>query len=545
MAAPARRPFWRDLWHGSPFYALALKGRAPARLARLAPAPYPGSAERGAAIAAGKIVCAGRALSAERPDWFAADLTPAARLELNAFDWLDDLAALANEPAQARARALVEDWIADNPGWRPGAWDAEATGRRLAAWLAHAPFLSRGEGDRLGPQLLESASRQARHLARAFRDTPAGLARLAALRGLAYAHACGLLPARGAEAVARRTAGEIRNQLLDDGFHAARGAGAQLEALGALADIRMAIESAGGTVPEGVNRAIERLAPAVRFFRHGDGGLALFEDGHAEDAARIDAVLARAQWPDPPPERAPSAGYERVAADRLLLVVDSGVPAARGFDAHAHAGTLSFEMSSGRERIVANCGAGPRDDSEWSLALRATAAHSTLTIEDTSACEPVPGGLKNRIANVGATRDEADGNVWLDLSHDGYVGLFGFVHRRRLFVARDGADVRGEDALVPATGAVPSPSARFAIRFHLAPGIQASVIQNGAAALLRTASGQAWRLQVAGAVLDLAESVSFAQRGSARRAEQLVAAATAGAQGTSIKWAFKRVAAGK
>jgi hypothetical protein len=104
---------------------------------------------------------------------------------------------------------------------------------------------------------------------------------------------------------------------------------------------------------------------------------------------------------------------------------------------------------------------------------------------------------------------------------------------------------RDRKALVPAAGAVPAPSARFAIRFHLAPGIQASLIQNGAAALLRTASGQAWRLQVAGAALDLAESVSFAQRGSARRAEQLVAAATAGAQGTSIKWAFKRVAAGK
>jgi uncharacterized heparinase superfamily protein len=541
MARARHRSGWSDFWNGTPFYALLIGGRTVARLARLAPEPLPGLRARGDAIVAGKLVCAGRALASERPDWSAADLSQAALEELNAFGWLDDLAAVASEAAQTRARALVEDWILANPKWRAGLWDAETTGRRLTAWLGHAPFLSRGEGDRLGPMLLQSATRQARHLARCVGKAPRGLPRLHALKGLVYAHGCGLLDERALGAVAQRLAIEAQRQLEPDGFHASRGARAQLEALSVLADARLAIEAANANVPEALHRAIEKLAPALRFFRHGDGGLALFENSNVETAALVDTVLVRAQWPDPPPERAASIGFERVIADRVLLFVDAGPPPEAGFDRHAHASALAFELSSGKERIIANCGAGPQDDSEWALALRATAAHSTLTLEDTSSSEPIPGGLRRRVGKVSAARDEADGNVWLDLSHDGYVADFGFVHRRRIFVAGDGLDVRGEDSLLPAQGATPSPSARFAIRFHLYPDIQASIIQNGAAALLRTPRGQAWRLQIAGAALELGESVSFAQRGSARRAEQLVAAGTAGAQGMSVKWAFKRI----
>ncbi|MCA3246917.1 MAG: heparinase II/III family protein [Azospirillum sp.] len=543
---PKARSRLADAWHGSFVYGLLIGGRAPARLARLAPPPLPGSPERGAAIVGGRLVCGGRALKPERPDWTAPDLSAAAALELNAFEWLDDLAALGSELAQARARALVEDWILAHRGWTKGAWDPEPTGRRLAAWLAHAPFLSRGEGDPLGPMLLDSAARQARHLARVALDAPVGLARLAALKGLIYAHGCGLLAAGRLPELAAALAREAARDVLDDGFHAARGPSAQLRALACLVDSRIALEAAQARTPETLHRAIEKLAPATRFFRHGDGGFALFNDSTEEEPTAIDAVLARAQWPDPPLPRAAAAGFDRLAAERVVLIVDTGAPASGAYAAGAHAGMLAFEMSVGKERVIVNCGAGPRDDSDWSLALRATAAHSTLCAEDADSATVAPGGLLTRPATVTATREEADGNIWLDASHDGYAGRLGFVHRRRLFLAGDGQDLRGEDSLLPAEGKTPAPAqTRFDIRFHLHPDIQVSVIQNGAAALLRTASGQAWRLQVAGARLDMTESVYFGRKGSARRGEQIVARAISGPAGATVKWALKRIAGSK
>jgi uncharacterized heparinase superfamily protein len=542
----ATRSRLADAWHGSFLYGLLIGGRAPTRLARLAPPPLPGSVARGEAIVAGRLVCAGRSLKPERPDWTAPDLSRAAVVELNSFEWLDDLAALGSELAQARARALVEDWILAHRGWTPVAWDPEPTGTRIATWLEHAPFLSRGEGDALGPLLLESAARQARHLARVAMDEPTGLGRLQALKGLVYAQACGVVNGGGLPALADAMARAAGMDLLIDGFHASRSPSAQLRALTCLVDARAAIEAASARTPEALHRAIEKLAPAVRFFRHGDGGFALFNDSNEEESAAIDAVLTRAQWPDLPSPRAGGAGFDRIVADRLVLIADCGLPVDGNYAAQAHAGTLSFELSCGKERLIVNCGAGPRDESDWSLALRATAAHSTLCAEDADSSPVAPGGLLSRPGRVDANREDADGNVWLDMAHDGYVGRLGFVHRRRLFIAGDGQDLRGEDSLVPVDGKPPVlQSTRFDIRFHLHPDVQASVIQNGAAALLRLPSGQAWRLQTAGARVDLAESVYFGKRGSARRSEQVVATALAGAQGATVKWAFKRIAGGK
>ena len=67
-----------------------------------------------------------------------------------------------------------------------------------------------------------------------------------------------------------------------------------------------------------------------------------------------------------------------------MLIVDCGAPPPPGVDRYAHAGTLSMELSVGRDRMIVNCGALPAGRPEWRDATRATAAHSTLVIADTN-----------------------------------------------------------------------------------------------------------------------------------------------------------------
>jgi uncharacterized heparinase superfamily protein len=80
-----------------------------------------------------------------------------------------------------------------------------------------------------------------------------------------------------------------------------------------------------------------------------------------------------------------------------------------------------------------------------------------------------------------------------------------------------------------------------AIRFHLHPDMQVSLIQSGGAALLRARSGAAWRLRAAGASIELAESIYLGRRGEARRSEQVVLTAALAGDTTSVKWALRRV----
>ena len=111
--------------------------------------------------------------------------------------------------------------------------------------------------------------------------------------------------------------------------------------------------------------------------------------------------------------------------------------------------------------------------------------------------------------------------------------------------AAGGDDIRGEDALnrIEDSGNNTRPARGFALRFHLHPTVQASLVQNGSAVLLRLPSGIGWRLIAEGGTLSLAESVYLGTADDVRRTEQVVVSGTleAGATAARVKWALKKV----
>jgi uncharacterized heparinase superfamily protein len=534
-----RSPGWRDriatYVYASPLYALTLRAEPPKRLKRLPPAPWPGDAERGRGILAGRFACAGHTVNPQRPDWYADSLNGDALADLHGFGFLDDLAAAGGEAAQACARALIGSWLDAERPWHPVASAPEVAGQRIASWLAHAKFIVQPQDDRLGPRILASLTRQLRHLARVMGRGREGVARLRAIRGVVYASLCGLDDERRAAAAYKLLRRELRRQILADGGHIERSPLAQLAALAMLVDLRdMALDS-DQSVPSELAAAISRMAAMTRFLRHGDGGLPQFNGAYEYGPAVIDAVLLRSGVKGKAADSAPQTGFQKLTGERALVFMDVGAPPPTGFDHEAHAGTLSFEMSWGQERIIVNCGARPSRDASWRNAQRATAAHSTAVVDDTNSSEVLPtAGFGRRPEHVESTREEDGGNVWVTGTHDGYKALFGLVHQRRLYLSANGEDFRGEDTL---TGAH---AGSFAVRFHLHPEIQVSVIQNGGAALLRAPSGTAWRFIASGGKIELAETIYLGRRGEPRRAEQIVVSGAV-SHGAAVKWAFRRI----
>jgi uncharacterized heparinase superfamily protein len=348
---------------------------------------------------------------------------------------------------------------------------------------------------------------------------------------------------RGRELLER----ELAAQVNPDGSHIERSPAAHLEVLRHLIDLAGAYAGAREEPPEALEGAITAMAPVLRLYQHGDGGLALFNDSNEEDLDLINAVLLRAGGTHLTSDEAPKIGFARMTAGRTTVIVDAGPPPAAGFDVRAHAGTLSFELSVGSERMIVNCGAHARAP-EWQVAQRATAAHSTLVVEDTNSSTVLisggkPQGLLRRPKATTCRRDEADGNVWLEASHDGYLANYGVIHRRRLYLAADGDDFRGEDQLVAGAHGTRRALA-FALRFHLHPEVQASMAQDGKAVLLRLPGRSGWRLRVTAGDVTLAESVYMGRRGVVRRSQQIVIAETMPeskpSEGAMVKWALTR-----
>jgi len=485
------------------------------------PEAWPGDAERG------------RDRIGAKPRW---------NESAHRFSFLADLAALASEEGGRAARELTADWLKRFERIEDVAWRPDVTGDRLYAWIAFYEFLAAGPGDAaLRQALLQSLARQMRHLARAWRHA-SGLARLRALRGL-VAGAAAVEDKRRLGRAREFLARECKIQVLPDGGHPSRSPFAVLAALSTLIEARDALQAASAEIPAALLSAIDRAAPLLRFFRHGDGKLALFNGSSEGNAATVERVLQRSQSGAKPPPRAPYMGYERLQAGESLVILDCGTIPPRSWDENAHAGSLALEMSVGTERILVNCGARLRVENRaemdrWRAAMRATAAHSTLILADTSSAEIGPDGHFVGPAFAAASKRSAEnGGQYVWASHDGYRAAFGLSHSREIYLSGDGGDLRGEDRLEPAGPG--NPGRGFAIRFHLHPEIQASVDASGEGVNLRLPGGGSWRFKASGAALNLAESV-YLGTGFLRRGQQVILSGFAGPDGVSVKWGMRR-----
>ena len=492
---------------------------------------WPGDPARGARLLKGEMESGGGVLALQPGAWGDSMASPALLATAHSFHWLRDLRALGTDAARARARALLADWLtipADALARRP-----DVAGARLAAWLGHYDFFAASADDAFRQRMMARLVADARALAADLPAEQLDARALTALKGLIAAAVA--LPDQAAflTRALRFLPQELARQVLPDGCHAERSPAVQLTALQDLVEIRALLQAAQAQAPAALASAIERMGPALRAMRCGDGGLALFNGSKEEQPALVEQVLAQAGRTGRSPVSLAEGGFQRLQAGRTVLLVDCGRPPPHGVDRMAHAGALSFEMSVGRERVIVNCGAAPAAGQQWRDACRATAAHSTLVIADTNSAELRPDGLGRQPEKVEAQRQEANGAHWLEASHDGYRKPFGALHRRRLYLAESGEDIRGEDG-VEATSPQP-----YTLRFHLHPAVSANLQQDGEAVLMRLASGGGWRLRAEGARMTLEESIYLGGL-EPKRSEQVVL--TGYADGPQqVKWAISKV----
>jgi uncharacterized heparinase superfamily protein len=547
---PVPLPFGRWLL-GSPFYSLTLGRRSPRTFFAVAPDPWPGDSVVGLRLMVGELMAHGQvgAVAPQSPDapWRREGMSTLWLDSLNGFAWLRDLRDCGDAVAPALAVHLVDDWMEREWRWSPASWKREVLASRIVHWIRHYDWLAAAADPAFPSRFVQSLGRQRAHLRRVARTGMIGHEAVQVLKALIFADIAFLRDGKrfekSLEQNLARLAKFVKRYVGHDGVVAERAPHLQVAVLRHLIDVRSALGSAERHAPAEVIAAIDRMAPIVRFFRHGDGGLALFNGSWEGERTLMDLVLARSGSSEPAPTMALQSGFQRLTAGTSLVLVDAGSPPGRGMDGSAHAGTLSFEMSAAHERLVVNCGVYPGAAPEWKRFMRFTAAHSTAVVDDTNSSEITDhGALEYRAGNVLVDRADDQGAQWLDMSHDGYRSLYGIIHRRRLWLSSDGGDLRGEDMFTGPDGRmVTVPDRRFIVRFHLHPTVKATLAQSGQAVLMRLPSGRGWRLRASGAGVGLAESIYLGENGRHRRTEQIVLVGQIPAEGAAVKWALTRM----
>jgi uncharacterized heparinase superfamily protein len=498
-------------------------------------------------IVSGRYTLAGRTLDAGTECVFDLDPpSPEFATRLHSFVWLRDFRATRSDRHFQRAQEIAQDWIArhrwpdDSAVWKP-----QTAALRLMSWLSHSPVILKSAQLGFYRRFLKSIGLHVDYL-RSVAPTAADGLEIMRIR-IALAMASLSLPST-LSTVQRAGANldrELDRQILADGGHISRNPRVILDLLMELLPLRQTYVNLGYEMPSRLIPAIDRMFPALRFFRHQSGELSLFNGATATLATELVAVLRYDESAGQPFRAMPYMRYQRIGTSSTAIIVDTGYPISQETSTHAHAGCLSFELSSGGHRLIVNSGAPLYGPEDYRQLARTTAAHSTVTLNDTSSSSfgklsgvgtVVTGGVRRVEAS---RRDDPQGEI-LVASHDGYLDRFGLYHERSLQLHSSGTIIRGGDRFMGKGGAEPAPDCGFraVARFHIHPSIQIRPVDDHEV-LLVAPDAQTWSFTCIDSRIEVGEDVFFADSSGIRGSRQLEIAFDVG-QVPEIQWRLEQ-----
>ena len=360
------------------------------------------------------------------------------RLFLYHLHYFDDLHGAGADRRALWHRRLIGRWIdANAPAEGPG-WEPYPLSRRIVNWvrwdLGGHPLDERAE---------HSLAVQARYLSQNLETHLLGNHLMANAVALV---AAGLFFGGGegdgwlAQGL-RLLEAELGEQLLADGGHFERSPMYHALVLSDLLDVLGLLRAQHGTGGERSRRMLQNLPRRIAAMRrwlaamvHPDGEIPFFNDaafGMAPAPAELDRYARRlglgaAEEPRAGLTQLAESGYLRMHAGGAVLIADVGEVGPRYLPGHAHADTLSFELSVDGRRVVVNSGTSLYERGPERLRQRSTAAHSTVLVNGEDSSEVWD---SFRVARRAVPHElecgEDQRGVWARCSHDGYRRLTG------------------------------------------------------------------------------------------------------------------------
>ncbi|WP_066919987.1 heparinase II/III family protein [Steroidobacter denitrificans] len=366
------------------------------------------------------------------------------KLWLYNLHYFDDLLADGADDRRAWHEALIHRWIAENPAGSGIGWDPYPSSLRITNWIQWVLA-----GASLSDAALDSLATQARWLARRMEFHLLGNHLLANAKALIFAGTffTGREARHWLHRGVRVLDEQLTEQILPDGGHVERSPMYHAIVLADVLDLLQLANVFPGVLDTArVHRwraiAYEMLR-WMRIMTHPDGDLAFFNDAVMGIASRycelqdyastvvtqLDGVKNEEIRPI---EALAHSGYVRLQRGAAVLIADVGDIGPDHQPGHAHADTLSFELSLLGHRVFVNGGVSTYEPGPLRLRQRGTASHNTVVIDGHDSSEVWGSFRVARRARPQNVRWNADEDVLcLHASHDGYERISrGLMHMR-------------------------------------------------------------------------------------------------------------------
>lgn len=357
--------------------------------------------------------------------------------------YFEDLLSDNAENTRAFHLQLLNNWVDENPVGYGNGWEPYPTSLRivniLKAWLG---------GLELDQKLLSSVFEQSSFLSQDLERHLLGNHYFVNLKALLFA---GVIfeNIRWLNIAERELLSQIPEQILADGANFELSPMYHCLILLDMLDMFNLSKAYPTRVSCELVSQLEHYIPEMLTFMevmaHPDGGVSFFNDsvdGIAPPKAKIEMYAEQLGFSISPLDLGKSqifdnvnSGYICATAAGSKLIFDASPVGPDYIPGHAHADTLSFELSIGAQRVFVNSGISEYGLNPKRLNQRKTAAHNTVEVNGKDSSQVWSGFRVANRAEIIARHSKQKNHRSIELfaSHNGYNSLFArCIHSRTL-----------------------------------------------------------------------------------------------------------------
>ena len=275
------------------------------------------------------------------------------------------------------------------------------------------------------------------------------------------------------------------------GFHKSYNPSVQAETINSLYEIKNIYLYFKKPVTKEIEFQLINLTSVLKNLFHKDGSIALFNGANNYNNEFFIKIMNQVSDVRTKELIDIKNGIAIYNDKNKKLYFDAVKPTSTTINENLHAGTLSFEFSSKKEKIITNCGSLEKRAEKNPEYLRYSAAHSTIILNNTNISELIDKSSYKRIPhNIIFNKEESLENIVIGCSHDGYLKNFGKIVKRKIYISKSKEKISGKDTIISIRKY--SKPISFDIRFHLTPNCRCALTNNKKTVLIKTKSNNSW-----------------------------------------------------
>ena len=430
------------------------------------------------------------------------------KLWLYNLHYFDDLNQLGWQERFRLHTELISTWIEQNPPMMGNGWEPYTISLRSVNWIKW--FLS---GNNPKPEWLSSLTLQVQALDQQLEYHLLGNHLFANAKALVFA-GCFF---KGALADAWLKRGlailnkEIPEQMLADGGNFELTPMYHNTILADMIDLYQLSLVYPHKIPKATSQywrdLIGKMLSWAEQMQHPDGDVSFFNDSAIGIAPKLADLQCYAEaigikLPTTSQNQVnylKESGYVVVQDDMNKLLIDVAKVGPDYIPGHAHADTLSFELSIDGQRVFVNSGTSVYGLGEERLRQRKTETHNTVVVDGMDSSEVWSGfRVARRAYPSKPIITESKGDISVECSHDGYMRLPGKVTHTRKWRLEQG-DLLISDNL---TGSYNHAEAHY----HLHPDVTVEGVNSSSQVRLHLPNGTQYTISAEGAVIKVLET---------------------------------------